>query len=650
MSDEKYVELCKNSFTNRNNLFRKSDITLEVKDYPCYVSIFSYTEDIVSYYNTNIIEKKNTIANYNGEVFLEYLWLDIDNDDLAVSTTRCKEILGLIYGKYGIGVENLQLFFSGSKGYHVGIPSFSFKANGVLDKNNPAICRLMAAYIVDAYFNENDVPVADSVDFSKYTTTSILRLPNSKNDKSIYYKTPIDGYLILEENLEKIKELSKTCTTEIPYRYNPIYSEELYQLYVYCKDYVENDKDEILSGFFSDETINKNTSIFRIPDKGNRNDMLYKQAYRLFSIPAITTPEANDLMRLLLEVTNYRSAFFNQRQVQELEFRNYVKSAFRRARHNASKEIEHKTAEQMTAEMFKFIKELKWVDTGVKSFDDDLSPIKNRKAGLIAGNSYSFIGKGGTKKSILAQMICIQAALRDELVIYFNLEMSEFDFFSRLYLMLFGISFAELIDNGEITEENLQFFVDKLKEALKGNMIIISEKDLTVENLDTSVKRIETLYKKKVRLCVVDSMNAMGMVGNELNTAVIVSKGVKDFAKANKLAVILINHVTQACSYHFRDTSGYVRGGAKVIDNCDAYFCFSLIVDEANSNMSQDHDKRDVKYRRELFFVRFVNKRGSGNVTDEVFQLDDSLKAFRIAPENLTERIIDDEKGEIMEY
>ena len=119
-------------------------------------------------------------------------------------------------------------------------------------------------------------------------------------------------------------------------------------------------------------------------------------------------------------------------------------------------------------------------------------------------------------------------------------------------------------------------------------------------------------------------MNAMKTVGgSEVMTAFENTKKLKELAKIKNVAVVMINHVTAACMLHIRDTSLFARGGQKIMDNCDAWFSISKCIDPDNSRL--DGDNSDYIYLNDVIFMRFHNKRESGNTIDTIIRMDDNL-------------------------
>ena len=96
-------------------------------------------------------------------------------------------------------------------------------------------------------------------------------------------------------------------------------------------------------------------------------------------------------------------------------------------------------------------------------------------------------------------------------------------------------------------------------------------------------------------------------------------------------AMLVVAHTRNDCPVTARDTSTYTRAGSKTIDNCDGYFCLSKVVDfeESNFNITPS----DIRYLPGYVYMRFVNKRESGNTVDKVLRVTDSLRLYALNEE-----------------
>lgn len=635
MSKFVYAEYLEYNYFNRNKniqIVDKTTVGYAKRDYPAWISIFNFKESVKSYIKSNIVDGNYSISYYSEEVTFSYLWVDIDvAGDLSAACDVAIDFMNKMFSKYGVSPTELKCFFSGSKGFHIGIPAKMFGAEGVAMDNIPSILRMCLISITEAELNDKGVPKKHGIDFSKFQSTALLRMPNSKHDKSGLYKTQINPELIYNKDIDAIIGDAKVNNN---YSHSSVVElkPELSKLFQYYINEFENEKlkevDEESGLTFSK---NINTSIFKIPDKGERNDMLFKQSFRLFSIREMKTSEVIDIMRCVADVVNFYAHVRNERHIDEIEFRNIINSAFKRARVQSVSKVSLDGLHDMVTEIYSLVKNMMFVPLGISDIDADLAMIDSTNltdtGGLVVGNSYSFIGKGGTKKSLLAQQIGIESAQNHGINgIFFNLEMSKIEYFKRAAAQVFQMDFVNMVRTGQIDVHVIASMVNNFHAMFKDRLTIISENTLTVQQYVDYIKLVEDKTGNKVSLTVLDSMNAMGLgnAKNELEAAVKTTLGIKNACKEMKVANILINHVIQECKAHMRDTSLYVRGGAKVIDNCDAYFCTSSIIDHDASNMSKDAEQRDIKYYPNMMYLRYVNKRGSGRVIDKVLYLDEA--------------------------
>ena len=363
--------------------------------------------------------------------------------------------------------------------------------------------------------------------------------------------------------------------------------------------------------------------MFAIAQNGSRNNTIFKQACKLFKTRELKTNEVFDIMRTIYEVTKGQGGKdFSQR-----EFDTTMNSAFKSTKGNKLDGITIKPVDTLTFEIVDTIKNSRYIPTTVQEWDDDMD------GGFARGNVYSFIGKGGTKKSLLAMWMGLRACINNDIpVAYFNMEMSTPQSFLRAFKMLFNRDLKDEIKRGVLEEDDLTDMNDEFKRVVKNKFYLIDNNNLSVNDMSNVLDQIGESYDNKVGLVIADSMNAMGTVNDsEAFTAFQISKELKQLAKDKDVAVILINHVTKGVLSHTRDVSSYIRGGEKIRDNCDAYFCLSQCIDKENSILVGED--KDFIYLPEYVYTRFVNKRESGNTIDKVLKLGEDL-VLRAEPQD----------------
>lgn len=83
-----------------------------------YLSAFVFPQEFRDH-----LAKTDTTKGYSGPCGALWLWWNIDADDgLDRATTHARRLCAGLVERYAIDGEGLLVFFSGSKGYHVGLP------------------------------------------------------------------------------------------------------------------------------------------------------------------------------------------------------------------------------------------------------------------------------------------------------------------------------------------------------------------------------------------------------------------------------------------------------------------------------------------------------------------------------------------------
>ncbi len=185
---------------NRNKL--TTDIPAKVAQNissQIYQSHFDHSDKILEWWETHFNKKKkNTVGGYRGIVSVSEIIIDIDNDDLVKSQQDATIILDRLEKKYGVRLIYINTNFSGSKGFHIRIPSElfgGFEASEQLPVLVKRICTSLTENI--------------NIDESIYHTTALVRVPNTLNSKSGLYAIPLVPVEITNLSIDKIKEMAK---------------------------------------------------------------------------------------------------------------------------------------------------------------------------------------------------------------------------------------------------------------------------------------------------------------------------------------------------------------------------------------------------------------------------------------------------------
>jgi replicative DNA helicase len=165
----------------------------------CYTTWARFNQEFADY-----CEEKGSVKRYTGPAFADFLWLDVDSKDAegnpnpTVAHDGAIRLVLNLLAKAGVAEEDLRIYFSGAKGFHIGIPTQTF---GV----EPSVLLPRAFKILAKRLAEQ---AAVTIDGAVYDTTRLWRLPNTVNGKTGLYKIPLT-WDELAEGVEAIQELAR---------------------------------------------------------------------------------------------------------------------------------------------------------------------------------------------------------------------------------------------------------------------------------------------------------------------------------------------------------------------------------------------------------------------------------------------------------
>ena len=255
--------------------------------------------------------------------------------------------------------------------------------------------------------------------------------------------------------------------------------------------------------------------------------------------------------------------------------------------------------------------------TGFEDFDNTLRSNLKGKLGIFAGY-------GGSKKSLFAlNLSCHNAFNHKGKAIYSTMEMSSTNLLDRMIDFQYGrvtegIVSRRAVDywRQKLTEENKDLIKEELQIGLKeyyGDRLLISQQSRMKP--DDYKRLIDKALEENsdITTLIVDGLSMMGGGGNEVENYSENSLQLKEIAKDYNIFVGLIAHLSKGGDVDTRNVAPFVRGSQKILDNCDFYFMFSLIKDDLN----------DGQFEKDKGYIRLVDKRGTGDVVNQVYSFDE---------------------------
>jgi len=161
-------------------------------DKDTYMSLYDYDDEVKDYYAEN-----KTLSGFNGTLYIpdEFI-LDVDGKDASdlvnakAKTIKLLEILDDLHIPY-------RIYFSGNKGFHVGIPGTAFRWQPDVNLHLKVKDALTAADI----FKYADPSVTDK--------TRLIRVLNTRNSKANLYKCYLKKDMFLKLNIDTLIEYAR---------------------------------------------------------------------------------------------------------------------------------------------------------------------------------------------------------------------------------------------------------------------------------------------------------------------------------------------------------------------------------------------------------------------------------------------------------
>lgn len=187
-----------------------------------YLSAFTFDQDFDAY-----LKRAGSTKGFVGPCFGPWVWFDIDRDsdnggiEAALNDTRT--LLVHLQDAFAIDQDDLLCFFSGSKGFHVGLPTEGFKP---IVQPGPMFHRI-ARHFAENAAKADGMPIDSGV----YDRVRAFRAPNSRHPKTGLHKRRFAYKELLYLDANRILELAakpqafeitacNRCSVDLPAEWN----------------------------------------------------------------------------------------------------------------------------------------------------------------------------------------------------------------------------------------------------------------------------------------------------------------------------------------------------------------------------------------------------------------------------------------------
>lgn len=160
-----------------------------------YLSAFTFGRTFADHLN-----RTGTTKGFTGATCAAWLWFDIDRDDIDAATADARRLASSLIERFGFDDDALLCFFSGRKGYHIGLPL------SVCGTPGPSVtfhntCRRFAESAAAA--------VGVDIDAGVYDRVRAFRAPNSRHQKTGLHKRQLPFDVLMGMRSAAIVELAQ---------------------------------------------------------------------------------------------------------------------------------------------------------------------------------------------------------------------------------------------------------------------------------------------------------------------------------------------------------------------------------------------------------------------------------------------------------
>ena len=164
-------------------------------DKEAYLSAFQYGNE----FRQHLTNTRST-RDYRGPCWASWLWLDIDREaDLQQATRDAGRLVASIIERYQIDDEALLTFFSGAKGFHIGLPTSLWNPQPSEEFNK----------VAGRFAEQLAEQAGINIDTGVYDKVRPFRAPNSRHPKTGLFKRHLNYDELLNLQVSKITALAK---------------------------------------------------------------------------------------------------------------------------------------------------------------------------------------------------------------------------------------------------------------------------------------------------------------------------------------------------------------------------------------------------------------------------------------------------------
>lgn len=193
------VDYARGDVRARNNVVEIREAITDSRDagaHNSYITVYRFDRRYHEH-----VQRTGSVSGYGGPVFADYLPFDVDRDgDLAGAQRAAIKIAVTIHDVYDVRHDQLRYFFSGSKGYHILLPT-SLMGSVEPSPHLPLAFRTMALGVADL--------AGETIDGKIYDANRLFRLADTQHAATRLWKVELTWAEFSELGGEQHRELAR---------------------------------------------------------------------------------------------------------------------------------------------------------------------------------------------------------------------------------------------------------------------------------------------------------------------------------------------------------------------------------------------------------------------------------------------------------
>jgi Primase C terminal 1 (PriCT-1) len=191
----------------RNHVVTIADVPALMESfdrYGCYATYFFFSDEVLTYMSAQAKESRPSISGYEGKVWSPFFPIDLDHPAVDPALAAARRLASLFLDSWRIDPRGLQIYFSGSKGFHLMLDARLF-GKVVPSKDLPLIFDSMRRHLA----RELPEPLRETLDLAIRDRVRLWRLPNTIHEKSQHYKIILSAEELKDLDASEIRMLAR---------------------------------------------------------------------------------------------------------------------------------------------------------------------------------------------------------------------------------------------------------------------------------------------------------------------------------------------------------------------------------------------------------------------------------------------------------